>query len=213
MTPLSTVIRRQHFHGGRLKFAVDRLPPGVRAHVGLEPEVCRRPGAVQIGTAPAVLPGYLHVALGPGHPHEEVRLPPSRPMLARQSASEIIAIGVLDTMRPHEVSAAVGYWHRALRPGGRLVVGVERSPEMEDDDEQEPVQTLWERQPGAPAGATSSLQAALGGRSKVRFNRRLLLQVLACNGIEEAGVDEFDLPPLPDAVVADSDILVIGRAR
>ena len=154
-------VRYQYYRRGRGQGVVDRLPKGLRTRVGLDDPSAIRSGRIQIGQAPAVLGGMLHVDEHWRHPHLDYRSPAFRLTLPSRSALEIVAIDVLNHVDPYDVLTAVGHWRRVLRDDGRLVVGVDDdTAALRDDDSGHP-QALWARQPGAegaPGPVTSPMQ-------------------------------------------------------
>lgn len=171
--------RSQYYRRGRGRSIVARLPGRIRRAAGLDDDGAVVSGRVQIGPRPDPLRGYLHVGTNWRDPTADFTSPPWRLALRDRTASEIVAIGVLDRLDPFVISCALVHWRRVLRPDGRLVVGV--------DDQSTALgvvasrQSLWGRQPGARGDETSPLQLT-GGGERTLFTEDFLRHVLETAG-------------------------------
>jgi hypothetical protein len=80
------------------------------------------PLRVQVGSGTGPLAGWVHVDTDPAAPHLEHRSAPWDLPFADGSVAEVLAVDVLETLRPPDLPRTLLEWRRVLEPVGTLEV-------------------------------------------------------------------------------------------
>jgi hypothetical protein len=104
--------------------ALALLPVRIRSKVGLTDEDARTSHRVEIGAGIYPQPGFVHFDADWTANHLEARTNAWSLPVPDGWAREIVAVHLLEHIRPVRVNETLAEWRRALAPGGRIQIHV-----------------------------------------------------------------------------------------
>jgi hypothetical protein len=227
---------RNRFYQGKNTQPLSVLPLPVLRSLGLDDHRALRTKRVQIGVAPAPLQGFFKIDERPTLPDLAACSPLWQVGFKGGPALDIVAFGALDCLPPHLVPLAIASWRGIASEGARIILGVRESASVLASRDALLGARSWASQlPSAQEILTSPLQLIDRGLHSTLWDEKRLVDALTSQGFDvvacisdgssieahsavspwllELNGEEHVLDPVPAALDAAADLIVVARAR